>query len=440
MFRLKTRLGRSIRATGNHKFRTFEGWERLDALQPGMRIALPRQLESPPQQSMSDAELALLGHLIGDGCTLPRHAIQYTTRELDLGETVASLASEVFGSEVNPRLNREREWYQVYLTSTRHHTHGVSSPITEWLTGLDVFGLRSYEKRVPGLVFQQSQAAIGLFLRHLWATDGCIRMRRAGNRHYPAVFYASSSVTLARDVQSLLLRLGINARLKRVSQKDKGRDQHHVIISGKEDLLRFSRKIGAVGEYKQEQLSLVCQYLNQVNANTNRDVLPNAIWRQLVVPAMQENGISTREMQARIGQTYCGTSLYNRNASRERAARVAEAVNSVELAALAESDIYWDQIESIEPDGEEEVFDLTVPGHHNFVADDIVVHNSIEQDADIVMFIYRDEYYNPDTTDRPNIAEINIAKHRNGPTGVVDLYWHGKLATFRNLQRQEVRL
>jgi replicative DNA helicase len=65
---------------------------------------------------------------------------------------------------------------------------------------------------------------------------------------------------------------------------------------------------------------------------------------------------------------------------------------------------------------------------------------SIEQDADIVMFIYRDEYYNPDTTERPNIAELNIAKHRNGPTGTIDLYWHGKLATFRNLQRQEITL
>ena len=65
---------------------------------------------------------------------------------------------------------------------------------------------------------------------------------------------------------------------------------------------------------------------------------------------------------------------------------------------------------------------------------------SIEQDADVVMFIYRDEYYNPDTTDRPNIAELNVAKHRNGPTGIVDLYWYGKLATFRNLQRQEIRL
>ena len=65
---------------------------------------------------------------------------------------------------------------------------------------------------------------------------------------------------------------------------------------------------------------------------------------------------------------------------------------------------------------------------------------SIEQDADIVMFIYRDEYYNPDTTERPNIAELNIAKHSNGPTGTIDLYWHGKLATFRNLQRQEINL
>ena len=65
---------------------------------------------------------------------------------------------------------------------------------------------------------------------------------------------------------------------------------------------------------------------------------------------------------------------------------------------------------------------------------------SIEQDADIVMFIYRDEYYNHDTSERPNIAEITIAKHRNGPTGTIDLYWHGQLATFRNLQRQEINL
>ncbi len=64
---------------------------------------------------------------------------------------------------------------------------------------------------------------------------------------------------------------------------------------------------------------------------------------------------------------------------------------------------------------------------------------SIEQDADVVMFIYRDEYYHEDT-ERPNIAEVNVAKHRNGPTGTIDLFWHGKLATFRNLQRKEIAL
>jgi replicative DNA helicase len=65
---------------------------------------------------------------------------------------------------------------------------------------------------------------------------------------------------------------------------------------------------------------------------------------------------------------------------------------------------------------------------------------SIEQDADVVMFIYRDDYYNQETSERPNIAEVNVAKHRNGPTGAIDLFWHGQLATFRNLHRQEIEL
>jgi replicative DNA helicase len=65
------------------------------------------------------------------------------------------------------------------------------------------------------------------------------------------------------------------------------------------------------------------------------------------------------------------------------------------------------------------------------VADDIVVHNSIEQDADIVMFIYRDEYYNPET-DRKGEAEIIIAKQRNGPVGTVDLLFQSSITRFLN--------
>jgi len=104
-----------------------------------------------------------------------------------------------------------------------------------------------------------------------------------------------------------------------------------------------------------------------------------------------------------------------------------------ELASLAQSDVYWDEIINIEPDGEAEVYDLTVDELHNFVAGDIVVHNSIEQDADIVMFIYRDDVYNPET-ERKNIADIIIAKHRNGPVGEVSLYFQASQTRFHDLE------
>jgi replicative DNA helicase len=105
-----------------------------------------------------------------------------------------------------------------------------------------------------------------------------------------------------------------------------------------------------------------------------------------------------------------------------------------QLIALANSDIYWDELISIELDGEEEVFDLTVDKLHNFIANNIIVHNSIEQDADIVMMLYRDEYYSPDTPDR-GIAEVIIAKHRNGPTGTIKLLFDPQFTKFKNLAK-----
>src|SRR5438309_3737036 len=114
VFKMTTKLGRQIRATSNHRFRTIEGWKRLDELRPGDRIALPRVLQGPEKDTMSCEELGLLGHLIGDGCTLPTHAIQYTTVDPTLAELVADLAIQVFGDRVRPRIHPERTWIQVY--------------------------------------------------------------------------------------------------------------------------------------------------------------------------------------------------------------------------------------------------------------------------------------------------------------------------------------
>ena len=85
------------------------------------------------------------------------------------------------------------------------------------------------------------------------------------------------------------------------------------------------------------------------------------------------------------------------------------------------------------------MYDLTVPGNHNFVAGDIVVHNSIEQDADVVLFIYRDDYYNEES-EQQNIADVIVAKHRHGSTGTVSLYFRKELTQFRDLEIQRTDL
>jgi len=106
--------------------------------------------------------------------------------------------------------------------------------------------------------------------------------------------------------------------------------------------------------------------------------------------------------------------------SPERLARVASVLDDPQLKVWARSDVFWDRIVEVEPLGEEEVFDATVPGTHNFIANGIVAHNSIEQDADVVLFVYREVVYKRDTPE-PLKAQILISKQRNGPTGEVDL-------------------
>lgn len=432
VFEVKLATGRTLKATDKHRIYTAHGWQELKDIQQGNRVAIARTVpEAQTPEVWKNAELILLGHLVGDGSYLKGQPLRYTTASEHNSKLVTDAALE-FGVQVNRHAGKGN-WHQLVFSGNGHRWEARG--INKWLRELGIFNQRSHEKHLPEGLFRLGNDQIALFLRNLWATDGTLFTPKT-SRSSSRVNFSTNSVLLAHDVAALLLRFGIVARVRSV-QQGKYRPMHVVEVSGKEQQWQFLHAIGATGS-KIEDAARLRQHLESIQANTNIDTLPIEIFDR-VRSSMQAQGISTRQMAALRGTSYGGSSHFKFAPSRSVVLDYAEHLNDLELRQKATSDLFWDEVVSITPVGEEEVFDLTVPGPASWLADGIVSHNSgaIEQDADIVMFIYRDEYYNKET-DQQGIAEIIIGKQRNGPVGTVKLQFHSQHVRFNDLAQDGV--
>ena len=169
-----------------------------------------------------------------------------------------------------------------------------------------------------------------------------------------------------------------------------------------------------------------------IRATANHPFFSMGGWKPLNTLNIGDSLAILNQKMLKCSILYTGSSLSQDNFGPKYGGNLGSIVKSGKWEGYTEIDVEWDEIVEIMPHGEAEVFDLTVPGLHNFVANEIVVHNSIEQDADLVIMLYRDEYYSPDTPDQ-GIAEVIITKHRNGPTGTVKLLFDPQFTKFRNL-------
>jgi len=431
VYLLKTRSGFEIKASANHPFRKLEGWCSLEKLKIGDKIAVAKKIiPLSPKNELSNEEIALLAHLLDDGCVFEKQPIHYTNSNLKNIQTVAELAKKLF--KIEPQIIRQKNWYHVYLPSPYHLGPGKHHPIINWFEKLGLKPVRSWEKVIPEAVFSLDNKKLALFLSHFWATDGNVSEKRMKKRKTSAnIFYSTTSPKMAQDVKELLLRFGIRSKIF-IKKKGSYRPCYEVRIQGKEHQVKFLKEIGVFG--KEKMIVQLIKNLEKIESNTNLDVVPKEVWN-LIDKIRMEKGLSWKKLCKILGIKFGGkNSLCSRNVGFERLKVIANHLSSPELSNLAESDVFWDEIVSIKPLAVEDVYDLTVPGTHNFLANNIVVHNSIEQDADVVMFIYREDKYFD--TSQKGVAEVIVAKHRNGPVGQVKLYFDERTVSFKDFYEE----
>jgi replicative DNA helicase len=431
VFEIALASGRTLKATSEHRILSGAGWQTLESIRIGDRVALARRILEPKATvAWPRDRVILLAHLLGDGSYLSGQPMRYATASEECSQAVTVAARSEFGLKVTRYKGRGR-WHQLLLSGNGNRWRPAGA--NAWLRELGVFGQRSHEKRVPTEVFRFSNEQVALFLRHLWATDGTIHRRSEKSRGGSVAHFTSSSRGLADDVAALLLRLGFVARIRELDDGTH-RPWYCVCLEGSETLRRFLDVVGGWGP-RALGARRVREALSGVESNPNVDTVPIETF-QLVRARMKSLGISHRKMAQLRGTSYGGSAHFAFAPSRRIVAEYAELLDDAQLRELSSNDLFWDRVTSITPCGVEDVYDLTVPGLANWLADGIVSHNSgaIEQDADVVIFINRPEIYNP-TPENEGIAEIILGKQRNGPIGTVQLSFQKAHTRFESLTR-----
>ena len=233
----------------------------------------------------------------------------------------------------------------------------------DWLRKLEL-NVGAADKFVPQIIFTAPEPAVRLFLQALFSGDGSLYHSDA------SIFleYYSNSRRLIEDVHHLLLRFGVFSLIREKTTAI-GTRAYRIQITDKEQILRFAQRIGfSTGSVKQRLLEeeVLPMIAAQPRCKSNFDTLPREAW-PVAVSATRVGGLGLNSLDIRTSP--------RQSMPMSAAARVALMTGDPYMSPLVDGPV-WDEVVAIEPAGLEEVFDITVPTLHNFVAGDFIVHNS----------------------------------------------------------------
>jgi replicative DNA helicase len=355
-FKVITRTGRSVEVTGHHPFLTVHGWQPLHDIVIGDRIAVPRVVNCfGSDDSVAPGEVRLLAYFIAEG-TLTASTPGFTNTDAELVQDFSDQIARFF-----PTLHLRRHGITYYASGPRG---GLRNPLITWLRGMDLMDKLADAKRFPACAWRWDRQRLAEFIKTLMSCDGTVYAMGG----YPRIEFAVASQGLAEDLHHALVRFGI------ISKLWKKRDRcWRVEITEPASVERYQQEIGWIGE-KAQRFRRFAE-----PRKSNVGMLPTTIWKDIRSSAA-EKGLTVTQLSVRAGERGAGLRGFNPHRSRGitqgRLAVYADVLRDRRLSQLASDQIYWDEIVSITATGEHQVYDLTVPETSNFIAQDILVHNT----------------------------------------------------------------
>ncbi|MEK6887992.1 MAG: LAGLIDADG family homing endonuclease, partial [Candidatus Aenigmatarchaeota archaeon] len=229
---------------------------------------------------------------------------------------------------------------------------------------------KSSHMRLPGWILQGSDDLIASFLRAYWEGDGSAELS------HRVLEATTASERFARQHYLMLLRFGIIAS---IGKKDiNGKHYYRVSVVGKDKLKTFQNSIGFLGIEKQKKL----ENLIAMNSQFERtELIP--MQSEYLKNLRLSSGILQQDLAnlLNIGPSLLSQyelGYYQVSIPIERIAELSIKLSSPFLETLASADVRWVKVRKIEEviNGEEWVYDFTIPGYHNFVANNFIVHNT----------------------------------------------------------------
>ena len=526
VFRVRTASGREVETTLTHPFLTLRGWQRLEELTAGEPIAVPARLPVFGPLDLPAYEVKLLAYLCAQTMpTLPALAADFADA-VSVGEAIRAAMKTGAVAEVAPVGAAHGRSDGPSIPVERQYSTVQGAAVTE-VVGALLARHRSFDgagkaKAIPTLVFTLRREKLALFLSRLLACAGIVDVTPGGPDGADDITVRCTlpSARMAKQVQHLLLRYGVVSTVA----------EQTLTIFGN-STRRFFREIGLVGwermrawarndqeqllpagdilwdpitgieytgdvqvydltvpgthnfiandvcvhnttfalniaqhaaihhqtpcaifslETSKEQLvqRFLCAEAEVDGSKLRTGFLSDADWPKLAramgrlseAPIFIDDSatISVIEMRAKARKLKAEHGLglivvdylqmiqsYKRTENRTQ--EISEIARSLKSLAK-ELDIPLIAISQLSRAVE-------ATGTRRPLLSHLRESGELEQVADLVVFIYREDYYNPET-EKKNIAEIIIAKHRNGPIGLIEMFFHKEHSKFANLERR----